>query len=99
MGHRNTIVGSFKSRAIDVEAVIPAFCAVSDFEVAVYDFLAYTAADPNATMVQIRALFEETANWSRTMEEFNADALSTVGAFLEPMRTMTYYPAACNCRR
>lgn len=42
-------------------------------------------------MVQIRALFGETSNWSRTVEEFNSDALSTVGAFLEPMHTMTYF--------
>lgn len=85
------IVGSFKSRATDVEAVIPAFYAVSDFGAAVYDFLAYTAADPDAIMVQIRALFGETSNWSRTVEEFNSDALATVGAFLEPMHTMTYF--------
>ncbi|MDE7284170.1 MAG: FtsX-like permease family protein, partial [Lachnospiraceae bacterium] len=58
-----TIVGSFKSRATDVEAVIPASYAVSDFGAAVYDFLAYTAADPDAIMVQIRALFGETSNW------------------------------------
>lgn len=86
-----TIAGSFKSRATDVEAVIPASCAVSDFGATVYDFLAYTAADPDAIMVQIRALFGETSNWSRTVEEFNSDALSTVGAFLEPMHTMTYF--------
>ena len=59
--------------------------------ITVYDFLAYTAADPDAIMVQIRALFGETSNWSRTVEEFNSDALSTVGAFLEPMHTMTYF--------
>ena len=90
-GSSYIIVGSFKSRATDVEAVIPAFYAVSDFGAAVYDFLAYTAADPDAIMVQIRALFGETSNWSRTVEEFNSDALSTVGAFLEPMHTMTYF--------
>lgn len=85
------IRGSFKSRATDVEAIIPASCAVSDFGAEAYDFLAYTAADPQAVMVQIRALFGETSNWSRTVEEFNADALATVGAFLEPMRSMTYF--------
>ena len=90
-GSSYIIVGSFKSRATDVEAVIPAFYAVSDFGAAVYDFLAYTAADPDAIMVQIRALFGETSNWSRTVEEFNSDALATVGAFLEPMHTMTYF--------
>ena len=85
------VVGSFKSRATDVEAVIPAACAVSDFGASAYDFLAYTAADPDAIMVQIRDLFGETSNWSRTVEEFNMDALSTVGAFLQPMHSMTYF--------
>lgn len=84
-------VGSFKSRATDVEVVIPAACAVSDFGAAAYDFLAYTAADPDTIMVEIRALFGDQPNWSRTVEEFNTDALSTVGAFLEPMHSMTYF--------
>ena len=44
-----------------------------------------------AIMVQIRALFGETSNWSRTVEEFHTDALSTVGAFLAPMHSMTYF--------
>lgn len=85
------IVGSFKSRATDVEAVISSAYAVSDFGASVYGFLAYTAADPDAVMVQIRDLFGETSNWSRTVEEFNADALSTIGAFLQPMHSMTYF--------
>lgn len=85
------IAGSFKSRATDVEAIIPASCAISDFGAAAYDFLAYTAADPEAVMVQIRALFGDIPNWSRTVDEFNADALSTVSAFLEPMHSMTYF--------
>ena len=85
------IVGSFKSRATDVEAVIPSAYAVSDFGASSYGFLAYTAADPDAIMVQIRDLFGETSNWSRTVEEFNTDALSTVGAFLQPMHSMTYF--------
>lgn len=85
------IVGSFKSRAIDVEAVISSADAVSDFGASTYGFLAYTAADPDAIMVQIRDLFGETSNWSRTVEEFNTDALSTVGAFLQPMHSMTWF--------
>ena len=85
------VAGSFKSRATDVEAIIPASCAVSDFGASIYHFLAYTAADPDAIMVQIRDLFGETSNWSRTVEEFNADALSTVGAFLQPMHSMTWF--------
>ena len=46
------IAGSFKSRATDVEAVIPSACAVSDFGASSYGFVAYTAADPDAIMVQ-----------------------------------------------
>lgn len=42
-------------------------------------------------MVQIRDLFGNISNWSRTVEEFNTDALSTVGAFLQPMHSMTYF--------
>ncbi len=85
------VAGSFKSRATDVEAVIPSKYAEIDFGASVYGFLAYTAADPDAVMVQIRDLFGENSNWSRTVEEFNTDALSTVGAFLQPMHSMTYF--------
>jgi putative ABC transport system permease protein len=85
------VVGSFKSRATDVEAVIPSTYAVSDFGKATYGFLAYTAGDSDAIMVQIRDLFGDNPNWSRTVEEFNTDALSTVGAFLQPMHSMTYF--------
>ncbi|CCX99090.1 putative uncharacterized protein [Enterocloster bolteae CAG:59] len=85
------IAGSFKSRATDVEAVISSADAVSDFGPSAYGFLAYTAADPDAIMVQIRDLFGETPNWSRTVEEFNTDVLSTVNAFLQPMHSMTYF--------
>lgn len=45
----------------------------------------------DAIIVQIRALFGNTSNWSRTVDEFNTDALSTVGTFLEPMHSMTYF--------
>ena len=85
------IVGSFKSRATDVEAVIPSAYAVLDFGASNYNFLAYTAADPDSIMVQIRDLFGSMQNWSRTVEEFNTDAISTVGAFLKPMHSMTYF--------
>lgn len=85
------VAGSFKSRATDNQAVIPSACAVSDFGARAYDFLAYTALDPDAVMVQIRSMFGETPNWSRTVDEFNKDALSTVGTFLQPMHSMTYF--------
>ncbi len=85
------VVGSFQSRATDVDAVISSTYAVLDFGASNYDFLAYTAAEPEAIMVQIRSLFGGTSNWSRTVEEFNLDAHATVDAFLHPMRSMTYF--------
>lgn len=85
------ITGSFKSRATDVEAVIPGSYAAIDFGMKNYGFLAYTATDPDGVMIQIRDLFGNTPNWSRTVKEFNADAQSTVGAFLKPMHSLTYF--------
>lgn len=84
------VSGGFRSRATDVEAIIPSSCANADFGDIGYGFLAYTAADPGAIMVQLRSLFGDTENWSRTVAEFNADAKSTVGTFLRPMHGMTY---------
>lgn len=85
------IIGSIKSRADDAQAVIPAASAVSDFGETTYGFLAYTADDPDAVMIRIRSLFGEQENWSRTVEEFNNDALGVVGAFLEPMHKLTWF--------
>lgn len=85
------IVGSFKSRANDVEAVIPSRYAISDFDTTTYGLLAYTAVNPDAIMVQIRDLFGDTSNWSRTVEEFNNDSLNTISSFLSPMNNMTYF--------
>lgn len=85
------IVGSFKSRANDVEAVIPSHYAVNDFDKTNYGFLVYTAVNPDAVMIQIRDLFGDTYNWSRTVEEFNNDSLNTISSFLSPMNKMTYF--------
>ena len=85
------IVGSFKSRANDVEAVIPSHYAVNDFDKTNYGFLVYTAVNPDAVMIQIRYLFGDTYNWSRTVEEFNNDSLNTISSFLSPMNKMTYF--------
>ncbi len=85
------ITGSFKSRATDVEAVIPCSYAAIDFGMKNYGFLAYTATNPDGVMIQIRDLFGNTQNWSRTVKEFNEDAHSTVGAFLKPMHSLTYF--------
>lgn len=85
------IVGSFKFRANDVEAVIPSHYAVNDFDKTNYGFLVYTAVNPDAVMIQIRDLFGDTYNWSRTVEEFNNDSLNTISSFLSPMNKMTYF--------
>ncbi|HBF5908883.1 FtsX-like permease family protein [Clostridioides difficile] len=85
------IVGSFKSRANDVEAVIPSHYAVNDFDKTNYGFLVYTAVNPDAVMIQIRDLFGDTYSWSRTVEEFNNDSLNTISSFLSPMNKMTYF--------
>lgn len=85
------IVGSFKSRANDVEAVIPSHYAVNDFDKTNYGFLVYTAVNPDSVMIQIRDLFGDTYNWSRTVEEFNNDSLNTISSFLSPMNKMTYF--------
>lgn len=85
------IIGSFQSRATDAEAIISAMYAESDFGVKDYGVLAYTAADPDAVMIQIRNLFGNQSNWSRTVEEFNNDALGVVGAFLEPMQKLLIF--------
>ncbi|MFQ4178872.1 FtsX-like permease family protein [Clostridioides difficile] len=85
------IVGSFKSRANDVEAVIPSHYVVNDFDKTNYGFLVYTAVNPDAVMIQIRDLFGDTYNWSRTVEEFYNDSLNTISSFLSPMNKMTYF--------
>lgn len=85
------IIGSFKSRAAKAEAIIPARYAESDFGVSNYGFLTFTAADPDAVMVQIRDLFGNKYNWSRKVEEFNSDAIRVVSSFLEPMQNLTYF--------
>jgi len=89
--YKYRIIGGFQSRADNSDAVIPAVYAKSDFGAQDYGMLAYTAADPDAVMVQIRNLFGNRTNWSRTIEEFNHDAMSTINSFLDPMRKLTYF--------
>lgn len=86
-----TVMGSFKIRSTNTAAIIPEACATADFGAQNYGIVAYTAADPDAVMVQIRDLFGEKDHWSRTVEEFNADAMGTVNAFLEPMQNLTWF--------
>lgn len=86
-----TVIGSFKSRADNVNIVFPSAYAVSDFGEADYGFFAYKADEPESVMIQIRDMFGEQEHWSRTVEEFTNDAQDTVGAFLSPMNKLTYF--------
>jgi ABC-type antimicrobial peptide transport system permease subunit len=84
-------MGSFKIRATNTDAVISSAQAVEDFGAQNYGIVAYTADNPDAVMVQIRDLFGDKSHWSRTVEEFNNDALGTVSAFLKPMQNLTWF--------
>jgi len=86
-----TILGSFKIRSTNTDALIPSFCAVDDFGAQKYGIVGYTASDPDAVMVQIRDLFGTTNHWSRTIKEFTEDGLRTVNAFLQPMQNLTWF--------
>ena len=86
-----TVIGGFKSRANDVNVVLPSTYAVSDFGAADYGFFAYKADDPEAVMTQIRDMLGEQQHWSRTVEEYTSDAQETVNTFLSPMNKLTYF--------
>jgi ABC-type antimicrobial peptide transport system permease subunit len=89
--YKYKILGSFQSRADSSEAIIPGEYAKSDFDAVNYRRLAFTAADPEAVIVQIRNLFGNKYNWSRTVEEFRKDALGIINAFTAPMKNLTYF--------
>lgn len=89
--YKYKIIGSFKSRVDDTQAIIPDMYAKNDFKITNYGMFFYTATNPDAVMVQIRGLFGNKMNWSRTVKEFNSDALSTVSSFLSPMHKLTYF--------
>ncbi len=86
-----TVMGSFKVRSTSADAIIPSAFALQDFGVQNYNVAAYTAPSPEDVMAQIRGLFGNRSHWSRTVEEFNADAMGTIGAFLAPMRNLTWF--------
>lgn len=86
-----TVLGSFKSRADDVNVVLPTSAALQDYGSDDYGFFAYKAEDPEAVMKQIRAMYGEQAHWSRTVEEYTNDALETIDTFLAPMNKLTYF--------
>ncbi len=85
------VLGSYKIRFTNKEAIIPSYCATEDFGVHNYGIVAYTSCKPDAVMVQIRDLFGNKNHWSRTVEEFNNDALGTINAFFQPMRNLTWF--------
>lgn len=84
-----TVLGIFKVRSTDADAIISSACAKEDMGARNYGIVAYTAPNPDAVMAQIRDLFADRSHWSRTVAEFNQDALGTVNAFLAPMRNLT----------
>lgn len=89
--YRYQIIGTYQSRATKAQAIISSDNAEADFYKSHYSFLAYTAENADAVMIQIRDRFGNTTNWSRTVEEFNQDAVATVSGFLQPMQSMTYF--------
>ncbi|HEX3028194.1 MAG TPA: FtsX-like permease family protein [Clostridia bacterium] len=89
--YKYKIIGSFKSRGDNSEAFIPGKYAKSDFGAVNYGTLTFTATNPDAVIVQIRNLFGNKYNWSRTIEEFYEDTMGVVSAFLEPMKKLTYF--------
>jgi ABC-type antimicrobial peptide transport system permease subunit len=89
--HEYTVIGSFKSRVSGVNALIPAQYAVTDFNLNAYGLVLFQAENPDAAATEIRTLFGTKENWTRTVSEFNADALGVVGAFLAPLNYLTYF--------
>lgn len=84
-------MGSFKSRADNVELVLPSAFAVADFGAEGYDFFVYQAAEPEVVMTQIRDMLGTQEHWSRTVEEYTDDARKTVERFLSPMNKLNYF--------
>lgn len=89
--YRYQIIGTYQSRATKAQAIISSGNAEADFYKPHYNFLAYTAENADAVMIQIRNRFGDMTNWSRTVDEFNQDAVATVSGFLQPMQSMTYF--------
>ena len=89
--YKYQILGSFKSRADNASAFIPSEYAIKDFGVKNYSLLAFKADDPEAAVIQIRNLFGSKPNWSRTIEEFYADAFGVIDAFLSPMEKLSFF--------
>ncbi|WP_456251061.1 ABC transporter permease [Enterococcus avium] len=85
------IIGSFKSRANDVNVILPSSFAREDFNISEYGFFAYKAKRPESVMNQIRNLYGSKSHWSRTVKQFTNDAKNTVNSFLEPMNKLTYF--------
>lgn len=85
------VLGTFQSRGDNSEAIIPSEYARGDFGSVNFGRLAYSAADPDAIIAQIRNLFGSKFNWSRTVEEYSKDAVKIISSFMEPMKKLTYF--------
>lgn len=89
--YKYKLIGIFQSRGDNSEAIIPGKYARSDFDAVNYGKLAYSANNPDAVMAQIRNLFGNKYNWSRTIEEYSKDATKIIGSFMGPMKKLTYF--------
>lgn len=84
------VIGSYKSRANNSQAVLPSKYLESDFGQNAYGLVVYTSKDPEGTMAEIRSMYEGKENYSRTVDEFTKDGLEVVTAFLKPLNSLTY---------
>lgn len=89
--YKYQVAGSYILGASNTSAIIPSAYAKKDFGIQQYGMLAFQASDPEAAIVQIRALFENRTNWSRTVKEVNADVKGVVSAFLDPLNKLIYF--------
>ena len=88
--YKYQIIGSFQSRADNSDALfrLPMQRVNSVYRITIC--LPYIAVIRMPLWLPVICSGNKT-NWSRTIDEFNHDALSTVNSFLDPMRKLTYF--------
>ncbi|SHJ83826.1 putative ABC transport system permease protein [Clostridium cavendishii DSM 21758] len=84
------VLGSYKSRANNSQAVLPSKYLESDFGQNTYGMIVYRSKDSEGTMAKIRSMHGSKENYSRTVEEFTKDSLEVVTAFLKPLNSLNY---------
>lgn len=88
--YKYKVIGIYKSRANNSQAVLPSKYLESDFGQNAYGLVVYTSKDPEGTMAEIRSMHGGKENYSRTVKEFTKDGLEVVTAFLRPLNSLTY---------